>query len=410
MNAKLTVRQESGRVTEFPVTKDEIKIGRTSARNDLVLDDLSVSREHAVISRNGDVFTVTDLRSANGTFVNGVMLEGSVVWNAGDEVVIGKTTLLLETEKPAPPPAPAKKAVDDIRFGEIHDVDGTIMVSLVPEQLFSALKPITASHSAVQREREREKERESGIFKAKPPIAAAAPEAFDETATKKPGPMEPEEELRRLRKKEEILSLLYELGNVLSSSFTLDEIYKKASEMLFRVTPADHCVILLGENVESLTPVSTAKSPSLLEREQGSSRQNIVVSRTITARVMNERIALLLYDAQKEFTGSESIMLQAIHSVMCAPLTGKEGLLGAIYVDRRDLLSRFEEVDLELLLAIAAQTAVAIENTKARDQLQKEAVVRERLGRFLPAGVVDRVMKGEIKLGGVSQDVTTLFA
>jgi adenylate cyclase len=103
-------------------------------------------------------------------------------------------------------------------------------------------------------------------------------------------------------------------------------------------------------------------------------------------------------------------MLQAIHSVMCAPMTAKEGLIGAIYVDRRDLLGRFEGEDLDLLSAIASQTAIAIESTMARDQLQKEAIVRQRLGRFLPAGVVERVMAGEIKLGGVSQEVTTLFA
>ncbi|HEV8269292.1 MAG TPA: adenylate/guanylate cyclase domain-containing protein, partial [Thermoanaerobaculia bacterium] len=122
-----------------------------------------------------------------------------------------------------------------------------------------------------------------------------------------------------------------------------------------------------------------------------------------------EGIALLVYDAQKDF-GSESIMMQAIHSVMCAPMMGKAGLIGVIYVDRRDLLSRFEGDDLDLLSAIALQTAIAIDATRARDQLQKEALVREKLGRFLPAGVVDRVLAGEIKLGGVSQEVTPLFA
>src|SRR5262249_38513048 len=134
----------------------------------------------------------------------------------------------------------------------------------------------------------------------------------------------------------------------------------------------------------------------------------IVISGTIVKRAMQEGVALLVYDAQKDF-GSNSIMMEAIRSVMCAPLKGKEGLVGCSYADRRDLLTRFEEDALDLLSAIASQTGIAIENVRARDQLQKEAAVRDRLGRFLPAGVVDRVIAGEIKLGGVSQEITTLF-
>jgi adenylate cyclase len=139
-------------------------------------------------------------------------------------------------------------------------------------------------------------------------------------------------------------------------------------------------------------------------------RRNVVVSSTITARVMREGVALLVYDAQKDYGAADSVKMQAIRSVMCAPLKGTEGLLGAIYVDRRDLLSRFVEEDLDLLSAIASQTAIAIENTLAREQLHREAAARERLGRFLPGAVVDRVLRGEIKLGGVAQEVTTLFA
>jgi adenylate cyclase len=219
-----------------------------------------------------------------------------------------------------------------------------------------------------------------------------------------------EQEISRLQKKARILALLYELGRTLGTVFSLPEIYKKASEMLFSVTPADHCLILLKDRVSGeLKPASVEISDGLQARAGAHGRENIVISRTITSRVLKEGIALLVYDAQKDF-GSDSIMMQAIQSVMCAPLLGKEGLLGAIYVDRRDMLSRFEEEDLDLLSAIASQTAIAIENTVARDQLQREAAVRDRLGRFLPAGVVDRVLAGEIKLGGVSQEVTTLFA
>lgn len=381
MKAKLIVRAASGRVTEFPLVKDETKIGRVSNRNDLVLDDLAVSREHAAVRRQGEEFVLHDLKSANGTLVNGEWVDAPRVLKTGDVVSIGKTECSFDMEE-----APKKtETTGQVRFGEIHDVDGTVMVSVVPEELLSLLKEPRQSGTAV-----------SAAYRPVEPTTVPG--------TPPPVP----DDLKRLQKKARILGLLYELGRTLGTAFSLPEIYKKASEMLFSVTPADHCLILLrSPETALLEPVSVEVSESYKAR--GASGRDIVISRTITGRVMKEGIALLVYDAQKDF-GSESIMMQAIQSVMCAPLVGTQGQLGVVYVDRRDMLSRFEEEDLDLLSAIASQTAIAIENTLSREQLQKEAAVRDRLGRFLPAGVVERVLAGEIKLGGVSQDVTTLFA
>jgi adenylate cyclase len=382
MAAKLIVRSSSGRVTEFPLVKDETKIGRVSHRNDLIVDDLAVSREHAAIRKQGLDWVLHDLKSANGTLVNGEWVDGPRLLRQGDLISLGKTECQFEVE------AAQKKSdtTGQVRFGEIHDVDGTVMVSVVPEELLSLLKETAVAPSVSSASLR-------PVEVATAPGAAAPPEADD---------------LKRLQKKARILGLLYELGRTLGTAFSLPEIYKKASQMLFSVTPADHCLILLKSPVTGLLePVSVEVSDSFKAR--GFTGRDIVISRTITGRVTKEGIALLVYDAQKDF-GSESIMMQAIQSVMCAPLLGTQGLLGIVYVDRRDMLSRFEEEDLDLLSAISSQTAIAIENTLTREQLQREAAVRERLGRFLTAGVVERVLKGEIKLGGVSQEVTTLFA
>jgi adenylate cyclase len=380
VNAKLIVRQENGRVTEFPVAKDEVKIGRTAQRNDLVLDDPAVSREHASI--RGDPFghVLIDLGSVNGTLVNGDPLHGPRALAPEDVVSIGNTTLTYRVEDP-----PKR---EDVAFGE-QDLTGTVMVSLVPEELLSGLKEATSPPTL-------------------PPTPIPAADRHDDTGAGRAARAEGLE-LARLQKKAKILALLYELGRTLGTVFSLPEIYKKASEMLFSVTPADHCLILLkGAKTGELAPVSI-ETRAALKNPLVDKKGEIVISRTIAQRVLREGIALLVYDAQKDF-GSDSIMMEAIRSVMCAPLQGKDGILGAIYADRRDLLSRFEEDDLDLLSAIASQTAIAIDGVAAREQLQKEAAVRERLGRFLPAGVVDRVIAGEIKLGGVAQEVTTLFA
>ena len=71
---------------------DSIKIGR-ELNNDISLDDITVSRSHAVITRS-DGFKIKDLGSLNGTYVNAVATR-EVNLSAGDEIQIGKFHLVF---------------------------------------------------------------------------------------------------------------------------------------------------------------------------------------------------------------------------------------------------------------------------------------------------------------------------
>jgi pSer/pThr/pTyr-binding forkhead associated (FHA) protein len=75
-------------VQRFVVDKDIISIGR-SRDNDVMVENLSVSRNHGRIRRQGGKFVLTDLNSANGTFVNGVRVSKTEIVD-GDVVSIGK--------------------------------------------------------------------------------------------------------------------------------------------------------------------------------------------------------------------------------------------------------------------------------------------------------------------------------
>jgi len=70
----------------------ETKVGR-DINNEICLDDITVSRSHALISKS-DGYTVKDLGSLNGTYVNAVAVRESKI-NSGDEVQIGKYHLTL---------------------------------------------------------------------------------------------------------------------------------------------------------------------------------------------------------------------------------------------------------------------------------------------------------------------------
>ena len=85
----LVVRSGGGRAGEsFEAIGDRALIGR-SPECDVFLDDVTVSRRHAELTREGAGFTIRDLGSLNGTFVNKRRIESSALED-DDEVQIGK--------------------------------------------------------------------------------------------------------------------------------------------------------------------------------------------------------------------------------------------------------------------------------------------------------------------------------
>jgi hypothetical protein len=96
----LEIRGGGGREGELVTLEaDVITIGR-SPDNDLFLDDVTVSRRHARIVRDGRGFLVEDLRSLNGTYVNRRRIERHRL-RGGDELQIGKYKLVF-IESPNP--------------------------------------------------------------------------------------------------------------------------------------------------------------------------------------------------------------------------------------------------------------------------------------------------------------------
>ena len=89
----LVVRSGGGRAGEHFIPQAErTTIGR-SPDNDIFLDDVTVSRKHAVLAQNGNQFLIEDLGSLNGTFVNRRRIESPTRLESGDEVQIGKYRL-----------------------------------------------------------------------------------------------------------------------------------------------------------------------------------------------------------------------------------------------------------------------------------------------------------------------------
>jgi hypothetical protein len=88
----LVIRLGGGRQgDQFPILAERTTIGR-APQSDVFLDDVTVSREHALIERRNDGVHLTDLGSLNGTYVNRARVE-TIHLTDGDELQIGKYRL-----------------------------------------------------------------------------------------------------------------------------------------------------------------------------------------------------------------------------------------------------------------------------------------------------------------------------
>ena len=91
-SAILIVLTGAGAGSRFLLDSTSTKIGRELS-NDISLDDITVSRSHAVITKNKDLM-IRDLGSLNGTYINAVAIREQVL-SDGDEIQIGKYHLTL---------------------------------------------------------------------------------------------------------------------------------------------------------------------------------------------------------------------------------------------------------------------------------------------------------------------------
>jgi adenylate cyclase len=369
--ALLRVTDASRRTWDFQLPAQTIcTIGR-APENHVVLDDPRASRHHAHVRPDADGMVLVDgvfaggqlRRSANGVFVNGqAQLEHKL--KNGDQISIGSSSMLFEQT--------VEERPEELKFDD-KPLGHTQMLISASEVMSTVLRSHSSSSQSLVRNKEMEE----------------------------------------LRRKAEILAVLYEMSRTLGSEFDLKAIFAKATDIIFRVTPADRVVALLSDGFEAdgevkLTPIATKARDEKLEEHA----KKLTIGRTITRKVMKDGVALLSQDAASEFTGVDSIVSQGVRSTICAPLMAESRVHGALYADRLDLFQTFSPDDLELISAVAAQTAIAVENVRAHERLAKEEVARANYSRFLPEYVVTQMLENpdSFKLGGVNQTITVLFA
>lgn len=335
-----------------------LTIGR-APDNDIRIDDLRVSRHHAVIrSISRQHAELSNVSHGNIVLLNDAPVNaetGDRALRTGDEIKIVSTLLrVVWNDEPLPL--------------SYTDEPLSMSTSMVPAETgVSALLMTTSS----QRTKD--------------------------------------DEIKELRRKAEMLAQLCEMSAALASDFDAASILDYATGVVMRTIPADCCAALLMDQGEDPRPVSLR----FRRPESEGSQQQPLISRTAVRTAIEKRVMLSSHDVRRDINlnVSQSAVLQGIRSLACAPLVGREGVYGALYVDRRDVLETFTEIDTQLLAAVAAQAALAVEAARARERVQREAMARAAFARFMPEHIIKELVENpqKFQLGGTNKRVTALF-
>jgi len=362
--ATLYVTTTDGRISSYPLLRQETTIGR-SKDNDLVLLDHTVSRKHAKITKTDQGHLLLDLGSFNGTVVNETLIQSALLKDE-DIIKIGLNTLTY---------------VSRSRTGKLFK--GTLTLSggtdlgKEPEPFIKASSE-TFSPMASQ-----------VLLVSKAPAESRKAMAFK----KESEVPEFKRELSALERTNKVLYVLYEISRQLNSIHDFGELLNKIMDLIFVVIDADHgFLILTGErDREELIPV-VVKS----REDQPAEQESLKASRTIINRVIRDGVALLTSNAMTDsrLDHAKSLLLQQIRSAICVPLWRKDKIIGVIQLESVRLDNQFAQEDLELLKAIGSQMAMVIEQASLNEQIREEERIRNRLERFHSPQVIDMILKG----------------
>ena len=211
-----------------------------------------------------------------------------------------------------------------------------------------------------------------------------------------------------MRRDYERLRIGHELAKAVGAELDLDKLLPKILDKAFELVGADRGVLLLMDTSGDLVP-SYVKT-----REGKGEEDNIVLSKTVTAEVIQRKAAVLSSDATLDdrFSGAHSIIMQGIRSTMTVPLLHSDEILGLMHLDSQIASNAFTEKDLQICIGMASQAAVAIQNARLAQRIEKEAQTRAQISRLIPPSVVDQVLAGELTIekGGRLNEITMLYS
>ncbi|RCS54595.1 FHA domain-containing protein [Bremerella cremea] len=312
--ASLFVIQGDDQGRRFELARDTTSIGRDRG-NEIVLHDTEISRRHAEIRRTEQGFMLFDLQSSNGCFVNQTR-QTDCELHHGDRLQLGHTLMIFTHTASAPATRPIS-----VSLQESHREGSRIIHSIRHEE---------------------------------------GSQIFFPTELREPG------ESQNLQ---DNLQLIYDTALAVSRTLDIDQLLDYLLGLIFDWVDADRACIVL---IDTHTKRPEAKAQRVRVSRPGVD-ESITISRTILDYVLTNSEGVLTSDAQDDqrWSPEGSIINAGVNEAICVPMQGRYGVVGAIYIDTYippDMTSsatrsRFTEDHLKLMIAIAHQAALAVEDT-----------------------------------------------
>lgn len=315
---------DQGRRFELDASNPVLTIGRDKT-NLIQLHDTEASRRHAELRRVDDGDYLFDLHSSNGTFINS---EATVehLLKSGDMFQIGRTLFLY-----------THPSEEQVQSAYSDSIDIT-----TDAQLSGSSRIVHAMSHA-----------EAKQFLPTEPRAGRSSQDDDEHSAPS------------------VLPVMYQTALAARDTLNIDELLDKMLGLIFDWIKADHGCILL------IDPASGQPVPKAFRGTEPGER--ITISKTILDNVLDQREGVLTTNAQKDerWGEAQSVITAGVREAICVPLLGRYDLVGAIYVDttaelqdfihtegKQPETQKFGQTQLQLMIAIAHQAALAIEDTR----------------------------------------------
>jgi adenylate cyclase len=348
------VYKEGEKTNSYPVEKSDVSIGRASD-NDIIINDFGVSRHHARITFGNSEVYIVDLNSRNGTRVNNVLVTRGDL-NDGDEINLGKFSIRFTSTTD-----------DKVHLEETGD-------NLLSPGTF--IKPISE-------------------------IQKIIPDIIPESTSQPPA-------LSEIQKSNQILAILIRVAKSLLTVQPLNEVLNLVMDLIFEHLNAERGFLMLyDEHSKDLIP------KIVKYRDPQADVGKITISKTITNKVFQDKVAILTSDAlfDPRFDGGASIIFHNIRSAMAAPLWKEDQVIGVVFIDSTTKTGTFNPGDLDLLTALANYAAIGIEQARLNEKIKEEVKRRSQLERYHSPSVINRIMNSaETDIDAQEVETTIMFS
>ncbi len=324
--ATLYVLQGPDKGMTFHTTDEPAILGRGS--DQIPLTDRTVSRRHAQLRPENGAWSLHDLQSANGTYVNGVRVTKPLRLKHGDQIKVGATLIVYGGEE------------------SIEKLSGTH----IPRDLVDLDAGSRNFDSSIV----------SSISASEESVIIAAPEMA--------------EGARAWR-------VMYELSEVIGAVISPEQLLERVMDIIFEQVKVDRAFILMIE------PPGDDLIPCVVRYRHHPKGQpdRITTSRRIINMVVEKKQGVLCTNAMTDerFANGEkggSISDFGLVSVICAPILVRDELLGVIHIDSSASTHIYTQEQLRLITAIGHMTGLAIQNARlvqSRMQTARLAAVGE---------------------------------